>query len=59
MQIMVVLRIFVADSFMLDVADTFGINKPTVCWVVHWVANVLPARKNEFVKSEWQGNNSK
>ena len=41
MQIMVALRVFSSAGVQLDVSDTFGISKDTVCRTVHRVANVF------------------
>ena len=50
MQIMVALRVFATGAFQLDVGDTFGISKPTVCRIVHNVSTVVSATMNEYVK---------
>ena len=52
MQIMVALRVFASDGFQLDVGDTFGISKATVCRTVHRVANVLADALNRYVRFE-------
>ena len=52
MQVMVALRVFAAGAFQLDVADTFGVNKPTVCRTVHRVATVLSRRIGQYVQFE-------
>ena len=52
MQVMVALRIFAAGAFQLDVADTFGVAKPTVCRTVHCVATVMALRIRQYVQFE-------
>ena len=52
MQVMVALRIFAAGAFQLDVADTCGVSKPTVCRTVHRVATVLSRRLRQYVQFE-------
>ena len=52
MQVMVALRIFAAGAFQLDVADTFGVAKPTVCRTVHRVATVMALRIRQYVQFE-------
>ena len=52
MQIMVALRVFASAGFQIDVGDTFGISKVTVCRTVHRVANVLAGAVHRYVKFE-------
>ena len=52
MQIMVALHVFASGGFQLDVGDTFGTSKATVCRTVYRVANVLVGKLNRFVKFE-------
>ena len=52
MQIMVALRVFASAGFQIDVGDTFGISKATVCRTVHRVANVLAGAFHRYVKLE-------
>ena len=52
MQVMVALRIFAAGALQLDVADTFGVAKPTVCRTVHRVATVMALRIRQYVQFE-------
>ena len=47
MQVMVALRVFATGAFQLDVGDTFGITKPTVCRIV---SSAVSATMNEYVK---------
>ena len=54
MQIMVALRVFSSAGVQLDVSDTFGISKDTVCRTVHRVANVLAGALNRYEKFERQ-----
>ena len=59
MQIMVALRVFASGGFQLDVGDTFGTSKATVCRTVHRVANVLVGKLNRFVKFEHDAERTK
>ena len=52
MQIMVALRVFASAGFQIDIGDTFGISKATVCRTVHRVANVLAGAFHRHVKFE-------
>ena len=52
MQIMVALHVFASAGFQIDVGDTFGISKATMCRTVHRVANVLAGAVHRYVKFE-------
>lgn len=52
MQVMVALRVFATGCFQLDVGDTFGISKPTVCRIVRNVATVISGAMTDYVKFE-------
>ena len=50
MQIKVTLRVFASDGLQMDVGNTFGTSKATVCQMVHMVSNVVVGALNHFVK---------
>ena len=52
MQIMAALRVFASAGFQIDVGDTFGNSKATVCRTVHRVANVLAGAFQRYLKFE-------
>ena len=49
-QLLVTLRFYATGSFQLVVADTFHIDKSTVCRIVHRVTQVIASLRPQYVK---------